>query len=424
MKYVNAPIRKTDAMSLVTGKPVYTGDLVPQHALCVKLLRSPHAHAVITSIDTTVAKKVPGVVSVFTYQDVPQSRVTTAGQTYPEPRPYARLILDQRLRCVGDPVAIIAAETEAAAEKALRLVKVQYQVLVPLLDFTQAKDNPIVVHPEENFHALCDVGTDAARNLCSTEGFEVGQVEAELAACPVVIERTYHTKANSQAMMETFRTFTYLDEYGRLNLVSSTHVPFHVRRILANALEMKKGQLRVVKPGIGGGFGAKQSVVSEIFPAFVTKMTGRPASLIYTRKDSMTNGSPRHEMQMTVRIGADRDGTIRAMDLYALSNAGAYGDHGPPPIGLVGPSPFPFTDTSRPPALTVRSSTPTPWAAARTAVTALLRVSSRWNPPSTSWPGSWVWTPAPSVRKTWSGKARPWLPTITSLAPAAPSTAA
>ena len=336
MKYVNAPIRKTDAMSLVTGKPVYTGDLVPQHALCVKLLRSPHAHALIQSIDTTVAKKVPGVVAVFTYEDVPQTRFTTAGQTYPEPSPYDRLILDQRLRCVGDPVAIIAAETEAAAEKAMRLVKVQYQVLPPLLDFTQAKDNPIVVHPEENFHALCQVGTDAARNLCSTEGFEVGQVEAELAACPVVIERTYRTKANSQAMMETFRTFTYLDEYGRLNVVSSTQVPFHVRRILATALEMKKGQIRVVKPRIGGGFGAKQSVVSEIFPAFVTKMTGRPASLIYTRKESLTNGSPRHEMQMTVRVGADRDGTIRAMDLYALSNAGAYGDHGPTTIGLVG----------------------------------------------------------------------------------------
>ncbi|HIY08642.1 MAG TPA: molybdopterin-dependent oxidoreductase, partial [Firmicutes bacterium] len=152
----------------------------------------------------------------------------------------------------------------------------------------------------------------------------------------VVVERTYHTKANSQAMMETFRTYAYLDEYNRLTVVSSTQVPFHVRRILATALEMKKSQIRVIKPRIGGGFGAKQSAVSEVFPAFVTKMTGRPAYLAYTRKESMTNGSPRHQMEVTVRIGATREGEIRAIDLHALSNAGAYGDHGPTTIGLTG----------------------------------------------------------------------------------------
>ena len=141
MKYVNQAIRKVDAMSLVTGKPVYTGDMVPANTLMVKMLRSPHAHALIEEIDTAAALKVPGVVAVFTYKDVPQSRFTTAGQTYPEPSPYDRLILDRRLRCVGDPVALVAAETEAAAAKAVGHIKVKYQVLEPLLDFTQAKDN-------------------------------------------------------------------------------------------------------------------------------------------------------------------------------------------------------------------------------------------------------------------------------------------
>ncbi len=336
MSFVNAPIRKKDAMSLVTGKPVYTGDLVPQNALVVKLLRSPHANAMIESINTAAAMKVPGVCCILTWQDVPDARFTTAGQTYPAPSPYDRLILDRHLRCYGDPVAIVAAETEQAAEKALRLIKVQYQVMEPLLDFTKAKDNPILVHPEENFRTLCNVGTDNKRNLCSTDCFEVGDVESVLASCEVVCERTFLTKANNQAMMETFRTFSHIDEYGRLTVVSSTQVPFHVRRILSNALQIPKSQIRVIKPRIGGGFGAKQSVVSEIFPAIVTLKTGRAASLIYTREESMTNGSPRHQMQMNVRIGANRDGIIRAIDLYALSNAGAYGDHGPTTIGLVG----------------------------------------------------------------------------------------
>ena len=336
MKYVNTGVRKKDAMSLVTGKPVYTGDQVPTGALRLKLLRSPHAHAYIRSIDTSKAKLVPGVVCVLTWEDAPNSRFTTAGQTYPEPRPYDRLILDRLLRCAGDPVAIVAAETEAAAEKAVKLLRVDYEVREPLLDFTRALDNEIVVHPEENLRSLCDVGTDAKRNLVSTEGFEVGDMEAELAGSDVVLERTYHTVANSQAMMEPFCTYTYFDEYGRLNVVSSTQVPFHVRRILSNALEMPKSEIRVVKPRIGGGFGAKQSVVSEIFPALVTKITGRAAYLCYTRQETFTNGSPRHQMEMRVRIGANRDGTINAIDLHALSNAGAYGDHGPTTIGLVG----------------------------------------------------------------------------------------
>ena len=335
-RYVSTPARKKDAMSLVTGQPVYTGDLIPAGALCVKMLRSPHARAWIEKIDTAAARKVPGVVGIYTWEDVPQVRFTTAGQTYPEPSPYDRLILDRLIRCSGDPAVLVAAETPQAAEKALRLIKVTYQVMEPLLDFTKAKDNPILVHPEENFRALCNVGTDAKRNLCSADLFEMGDVEEELAACPVVVESTYNTKANSQAMMETFRTYTYFDEYSRLNVVSSTQVPFHVRRILAGALEMKKSQIRVVKPRIGGGFGAKQSAVSEVYPAFVTKMTGRPAYIVYSRKESMTNGSPRHQMQMKVRVGADKDGTIRAIDLYALSNAGAYGEHGPTTIGLVG----------------------------------------------------------------------------------------
>ena len=343
MKFVNKAIRKKDAMALVTGKPVYTDDIAPSNCLIVKLLRSPHAHALIEDINTEVASKVPGIECILTYKDVPQSRFTTAGQTYPEPSPYDRLILDKRIRCAKDPVAIVAGKDEKCVNKALKLIKVKYEVLEALLDFRKAKDNKIIVHPEENFKALCPgVGVDAKRNLCASEEFEVGNVEEELSKCEYVVEQTYHTKANNQAMMETFRTYTELDIYGRLNVIASTQIPFHVRRILANALELPKSKIRVIKPRIGGGFGAKQSVVAEIFPAIVTLKTGKPAKMIFTREESMTNGSPRHEMELTVRVGADKDGIIKAIDLYTLSNAGAYGDHGPTTVGLSGHKSIPL----------------------------------------------------------------------------------
>lgn len=343
MKAVGMGVRKKDALALTTGKPVYTEDIAPKDCLVVKLMHSPHAHAMIEEIDVSRALKAPGVACVLTYRDVPGTRFTLAGQTYPEFSPYDRLILDRHLRCVGDPVAIVAAETARQAEAAMRLIRVRYQVLPAVLDAQQAKDNPVIIHPEADWHALVpDCGADNRRNLCSTGEEAQGDVEAELAACDVVIDEVYETKANQQCMMETFRAFTRCDAYGRLEVVSSTQVPFHVRRILATALEIKKSDVRVVKPRIGGGFGAKQTAVCEIYPAIVTRKTGRPAMIIYTREESMTISSPRHAMRMHVRVGAMKDGTIRAIDLYTLSNTGAYGEHGPTTVGLSGHKSIPL----------------------------------------------------------------------------------
>ena len=262
MKFVNKSIRKKDSMALLNGKPVYTDDIAPSNCLIVKLLRSPHAHALIEDINIDIASKVPGIECILTYKDAPQKRFTTAGQSYPEPSPYDRLILDKRLRCVGDPVAIVAGENEKAVNRALNLIKVKYNVLDAVLDFRKAIDNETVVHPEDNFIALDYINANNKRNICSQGGFEHGDVEEELKNCAYVVEEVYHTKANNQAMMETFRTFTELDTYGRLNITSSTQIPFHVRRILSNALDIPKSKIRVIKPRIGGGFGAKQSVVS------------------------------------------------------------------------------------------------------------------------------------------------------------------
>lgn len=339
---IHKPVRKKDAMQLLLGKPVYTEDLAPKDALTVKILRSPHANAMVREIDAAAALKVPGVVAVYTWQDVPRNRFTIAGQTYPEPSPYDRLILDRHVRFAGDAVAIIAAETEKAALKAMKLIKVQYDVLPAVLDFRTAKDNKTLVHPEEDWVPTCPVGGDNRRNLVASDSNSDGDVDAVLAGCDIVLDRTYHTKAYNQAMMETFRTCAEMDRYGRLHILSSTQIVFHVRRILSRALGLPMSRIRVEKPRIGGGFGAKQTAVCEMYPAFVTLKTGRPSKLVYTREEAQIAGSPRHEMQVRVRLGADREGHICAIDMYTLSNTGAYGEHGPTTVGLSGHKSIPM----------------------------------------------------------------------------------
>ena len=336
MKYVSKPVPKTDAMSLVTGKPVYTDDLAPSDCLIVKILRSPHANAWVEEIKTDAAKKIEGIACVLTYEDVSHKRFTLAGQTAPEISPWDRYIIDKHVRFVGDPVAIVAGETEEAVDKALKRIKVKYRVEEAVLDIHTAKDNPILVHPEDDWYMPIPAGGDNKRNLCSSDVEEVGDVDAMLEKCAYTVDQVYHTKANQQTMMETFRTYCYMDHFQRLTVVSSTQIPFHIRRIVGNALNIPSSKVRVIKPRIGGGFGAKQSSVSEVFPALVTWVTGRPSKIVFSRKESMIASSPRHEMEVHIRMGADENGIVKAIDLYTLSNTGAYGEHGPTTVGLSG----------------------------------------------------------------------------------------
>lgn len=342
MRSVGQRVRKKDAMALVTGKPVYTNDLAPAECLIVKVLRSPHANAKIRKIDTNIAKKVPGIEEIYTWQDVPKKRFAQAGQTYPEWSPYDRLILDEQVRFIGDAVAIVAGENEACVDRALKMIKVDYEVLPAVLDYHTAKDNEILVHPEDNWVSMFPVGADNKRNLCAHDAESHGDVDAVMADCDVVVKNVYHVPAVNQAMMEPFRTFCHIDTYGRLVVTSSTQIVFHLRRIISNALGIPKSKIRALKPRIGGGFGAKQTAVSEIYPAFVTWMTKKPSKMLYTREETLIAGSPRHEMEVTVAVGANKDGTIRAIDMYNLSNTGAYGDHGPTTAGLTGHKAIPM----------------------------------------------------------------------------------
>ena len=344
MKTVNQAMRKKDAMQLVTGQPVYMDDVIPQDCLIVKLLRSPHANAIVQEIDTSRALLVPGIEAIYTWKDVDQQgrRYTQAGQTYPEPSPYDRLVIDRHVRFAGDVVAILAGKDEKCVDKAMKLIKVRYEVLPAVLDYHTALDNPVLVHPEENWESLAPVGADNKRNLCAHDESGAGDIEAVLAGCDVVIDHTYHTRACQQAMMETFRTYCSIDAYGRLNVLSSTQIVFHCRRILANALHIPKSMIRVAKPRIGGGFGAKQTSVCEVYPAFVTWKTKKPSKIIFSRYESQIASTPRHEMEMHVRLGATKDGIVRGIDLYTLSNTGAYGEHGPTTVGLSGRKSIPL----------------------------------------------------------------------------------
>ena len=344
MKTVNQSMRKKDAMQLVTGQPVYMDDVIPQDCLIVKLLRSPHANAIVQEIDTSRALLVPGIEAIYTWKDVDQQgrRYTQAGQTYPEPSPYDRLVIDRHVRFAGDVVAILAGKDEKCVDKAMKLIKVRYEVLPAVLDYHTALDNPVLVHPEENWESLAPVGADNKRNLCAHDETGAGDIEAVLAGCDVVIDHTYHTRACQQAMMETFRTYCSIDAYGRLNVLSSTQIVFHCRRILANALHIPKSMIRVAKPRIGGGFGAKQTSVCEVYPAFVTWKTKKPSKIIFSRYESQIASTPRHEMELYVRLGATKDGIVRGIDLYTLSNTGAYGEHGPTTVGLSGHKSIPL----------------------------------------------------------------------------------
>ena len=341
MSFVGKSIPKTDGMAIATGKPVYTDDLSSKDALIVKILRSPHANAIIKNIDTSRAMLVPGVECVLTYKDVPNKRFTLAGQSYPEPSPYDRLILEDRVRYLGDEVAIVAAVDEKTAIKAIKMIKVEYEVLDAVIDFETAIDNKVIVH-EKEIHTNFDIGMQRERNIVSTHNYTKGDIDKTLSECDIVLEETYYTQAQAQAMMETYRAYNYLDHMGRLVVISSTQIPFHVRRHLSRALNIPSSKIRVIKPRIGGGFGGKQTACVEIFSALVTLKTGKPAKLIYSRKETFNCSNSRHAMKMKVRMGATKDGIIKVIDINALSDTGAYGEHASTTFGLVGEKSMPI----------------------------------------------------------------------------------
>lgn len=327
LKTVNQALPKIDGLGLVKGKAAYTDDFVPQGALVVKILRSPHAFARIKDIRVDKAQALPGVACVLTHKDVPRNAITRAGQGHPEPSPKDKFILDEYVRYVGDDVAVIAAEDESTALAAMKAVEVDYEVLEPVLDFEKARGHKSIIHPEKEIHEMFPIGLDPAQNTAAAYEMEIGDVEKTLASCPKVVRETYYTQAQAHVALEPHAAFTYQDVHERINVVTSTQNPFHTRRLMAEALGIPVRKIRVQKPRIGGGFGGKQMLHVELFCTLVTQKTGRPAWCRLTRKEVFESTTCRHAMRLDVSLGSDEEGNLKAIDMRILSDTGAYGEH-------------------------------------------------------------------------------------------------
>ncbi len=325
-KLVNKGIPKVDGFSLTRGAPVFAYDYEMPGMLYVALLRSPHAHARIKTIDTSKAESLNGVECVITSKDVPK-RVphTRAGQGYPEPSPYDTFLLDTKVRYVGDVVAVVAACSYDVAKEALGLIDVEYEVLPHIVDFenAEAMSERCIIHDEEDSSGIYD----PVHNICAYYSMSVGDIKKELENADVVVEFESLYPKTQHVALEPHCALTYLTPEGRLIVVSSTQVPFHVRRILSKILDLPPGKVRVIKPKIGSGFGSKQGVLIEPYPALVTLKTGKPAKLVLSREEVFIGTYTRHSMKFNVKIGATKEGIIKAIKLEGLSDTGAYGDH-------------------------------------------------------------------------------------------------
>lgn len=323
---VNKNVLKRDGMGLATGQPMFTDDENFDGLLYAKILTSPHAHAEIVRIDASRARKLPGVKSVLTYKDLPRIVHTTAGQGYPEPSPYDSFTLDHKVRFVGDRVAAVAAETSEIAAEALELIRVEYRLLQPLFDPLQAQEKGApVIHDEKEARMIIPLVYDKKRNLAAHAEMEEGNVEEALKRADYVFEHEYDTHYAQHCPMEPHICITWLDAYDRLVIRTSTQVPFHTRRIVAQCLGIPVKRVRVIKPRIGGGFGCKQEMLIEDICSALTLATRRPVKLEYTRAEEFISSRTRHPQHIRLRTGMTKRGELTAIDMNIVMNTGAYG---------------------------------------------------------------------------------------------------
>lgn len=321
---VGKNVAKVDGLSLITGKAIFVDDFEIKDMLHAKVLRSPHAHAIITDIDISLAEKAPGVKAVLCYKNFPRVLYTTAGQGHPEPSPYDTALFDNKMRFVGDRVAAVAAETPEEAEDALKLIKVKYKVLKPVLSLDDALNkNAPVIHDEKDATGIFDV----KRNIAAHVKAEVGSVEKSFKEADFVIENTYDVPYITHAQIEPHITITYFDEHERLTIIASTQVPFHVRRIVSRILNLPVGKVRVIKPRIGGGFGGKQEILTEDICAALTFVSKKPVRFELTREEEMCASRTRHPQRIIMKTGVNKNGKLVANKMTVIANTGAYGSH-------------------------------------------------------------------------------------------------
>jgi putative selenate reductase molybdopterin-binding subunit len=315
---------KVDAKKLAQGRPVFTDDIHLDGMLYGALLTSPYAHARILKIETRKARALQGVHAVLTYQDIPRVKYSSGGQSFPQPLPYDQVCLDNKVRYVGDRVAIVAAETLEIAQKALELIDVEYEILPATIDPELAiQEGSSVVHDEEDTVGIFNAKSNVVHHIEA----EVGDVDKAFAEADQIFEGEYRTPKQQHVHLEPHICITYFDDDDRLVVRTSTQVPFHIRRMLSPLINIPVKKIRVIKPRIGGGFGNKQEMILEDICAHLTLATKRPVRMEYTRTQEFTSSRSRHANIISYKVGI-KDKQITAANLYLIGDTGAYGCHG------------------------------------------------------------------------------------------------
>ncbi|OKH38984.1 carbon monoxide dehydrogenase [[Phormidium ambiguum] IAM M-71] len=350
-------IPKQDGYEIVTGKPIYTADWTPEGTLHLKVLRSPHPHARIRKIDTSKAKKLPGVIAIFTHEDVSRIPYSTAGHAEPVPDPHDHYLLDNKVRFIGDRIAAVVAETPAIAEIACQLITVDYEILPHVIDPILAMGDKVkemgtgdwglgigeltkppipIIHDEAESYQI----HDAQHNISGEVLIEKGDLAKGFSEADLILENTYTLPAVQHTHLEPHISTSWLEEDGTLVVRSSTQVPFHCQRILAQLFNLPQDKVRVYKTNIGGGFGNKQEILTEDLCVLATLKTNRPVQWVFTRNEEFTATNSRHAMKVHLKIGVKKDGSLTAVEMNAIANTGAYGNHGTQVVFLTGTMPL------------------------------------------------------------------------------------
>jgi putative selenate reductase molybdopterin-binding subunit len=315
---------RVDGVGLVTGAPMFVDDVQMRGMLHCMLLGSPHAHARIRDIDVSAAEKTKGVHLVLWHGNVPRVPHTTAGQGFPEPSPYDAFMFDTKMRFVGDRVAAVIADSKYIAREARKRIHVEFEVLEPIFDPREAaRRGAPVIHDEPDANGI----HDAARNVAAHFDVEIGSVARGFEMAEHILAVETEASHAQHCPIEPHVCIAYLDPEGRLVLRTSTQVPFHCRRIIAQCLGIPISRIRVIKPRIGGGFGTKQEILLEDICGLAALCTGRPVKWELTRAEEFFGSRTRHPIIVGLKMGITREGRITALDMRALSNTGAYGTH-------------------------------------------------------------------------------------------------
>ena len=348
LRVVGKAKRKVDGPKLVRGERAFVEDMVEPGSCHLKVLRSPHAHAYIKNIDTSEAEALPGVVHIVTHKNCPDIYYNQAGQGFPEPSPYDRKLISEKVRHVGDRVAFVVAESKEIAQQALTKIKVDYEIIKPVLTIDDAaKEGAPLIHngeieyvvgaPEDLDNSNIEtrdgkviyqfpIHGNPRKNIAASISGGIGDIDVGFQEADVIHEHSYESTQIQCTPVEPHVVYTRM-EGDRLVIHASTQVPWHLRRICARILDISENKIRVIKERVGGGFGSKQDIVLEEVAAYCTWVTGRPILFRFTREEEFISSRTRHPMRVKVKLGAKKDGKLTAIQMDLEANTGPYGSH-------------------------------------------------------------------------------------------------